>query len=65
MEESDIKEAMSNMKKNVILLLNYNNSVFLQSVCKLYNLGTAFAFFCEIVLLLTPPTLIIQTSFRR
>lgn len=47
------------MKKYVILLLNDNNLVLLQSVCKLYNLGIAFAFFCEIVLLLTPPTLII------
>lgn len=58
MEESDIKEVISNLKKFVILLLNYNNSVLLQSVCKLYNLGIAFAFFCEIVLLLTPPILI-------
>lgn len=44
MEESDIKEAISNMKC-VLLLVNYNNSVLLQSVCKLYNLGIALAFF--------------------
>lgn len=59
MEESAIKEVISNMKKYVILLLNYENSVLLQSVCKFYNSGIAFAFFCEIVLLLTPPAFII------
>lgn len=55
MEESAIKEVISNMKKYVILLLNYKNSVLPQSVCKFCDSGIAFAFFCEIVLLLTLP----------